>query len=111
MFKVTNKDIRTTPYFKPCSSVSIANFEQVNPGWDKMISLQSKIKCEILSKSQRISVKRRMNSCLCFVFLNELIFCNFNKAVEPKIKNVMFLAQFTTFPGLNILYRKGSSRP
>ena len=38
MFKVSNKDARTTPvasvaYFTPCSSVSIANFEQVNAGW------------------------------------------------------------------------------
>ena len=43
MFKVNNKDTRTTPgivlvsllltlrtYFTPCSSVSIVNFEQVN---------------------------------------------------------------------------------
>ena len=35
MFKVNNKDIRTTPmaYFTPFSSVSIVNFEQVNAGW------------------------------------------------------------------------------
>ena len=38
MFKVNNKDTRTTDaitYFTPCSSVSIVNFEQVNSGWDK----------------------------------------------------------------------------
>ena len=29
MFKVNNKDTRTTP----CYSVSIVNFEQVNAGW------------------------------------------------------------------------------
>ena len=42
MFKVSNKDARTTPmvsllllwtHFTPCSSLSILNFEQVNPGW------------------------------------------------------------------------------
>ena len=45
MFKVNNKDNRTTPgvvlvsllltstYFTPCSSVSIVNFELVNVGW------------------------------------------------------------------------------
>ena len=46
MFKVNNKDTRTTPlaafwclscqiwtYFTPCSSVSIVNFEQANAGW------------------------------------------------------------------------------
>ena len=35
MFKVNNKDTRTTPlatYFTPFSSVSIANIEQVNAG-------------------------------------------------------------------------------
>ena len=37
MFKVNNKDTRTTlywPYFTLCSSVSIVNFEHVNAGWD-----------------------------------------------------------------------------
>ena len=34
MFKVNNKDTRTTPYFTPCSSVSIVNFEQVDAGWN-----------------------------------------------------------------------------
>ena len=37
MFKVNNKDTRTTPmptYFTPCSSVFIANFEHVIAGWD-----------------------------------------------------------------------------
>ena len=47
MFKVNNKDTRTTPlasfwylycqlwtYFIPCSSVSIVKFEQVNAGWE-----------------------------------------------------------------------------
>ena len=34
MFKVNNKDTRTTTtYFTPCSSVSIVKFEQVNAGW------------------------------------------------------------------------------
>ena len=46
MFKVNNKDTRTTSmtsfwcfycelwtYSTPCSSVSIVNFEQVNAGW------------------------------------------------------------------------------
>ena len=36
MFKVNNKDTRTTPalnIFTPCSNVSIVNFEQVNVGW------------------------------------------------------------------------------
>ena len=35
MYKVNNKDTRTTPmaYFTPCSSVSIVNFEHVIAGW------------------------------------------------------------------------------
>ena len=36
MFKVNNKDTRTTDtitYFTLCSSVSIVNIEQVNTGW------------------------------------------------------------------------------
>ena len=37
MFKVNNKDTRTTytrmTYFTPCSSVSIVNFEHVIAGW------------------------------------------------------------------------------
>ena len=48
MFKVNNKDTRTTPlasfwylcYFTPFSTVSIVNFEQVNAGWDHTNSLQ-----------------------------------------------------------------------
>ena len=32
MFKVNNKDTRTTP-LAPCSSVSIVNFENVIGGW------------------------------------------------------------------------------
>ena len=35
MFKVNNKDTRTTPCFTPCYSVSIVNFEQVIAGWVK----------------------------------------------------------------------------
>ena len=34
MFKVNNKDNRTRPYFTPCSSVSIVNFEHVNADWE-----------------------------------------------------------------------------
>ena len=36
MFKVNNKDTRTTPlaYFTPCSSVSIVNFKHVIAGWE-----------------------------------------------------------------------------
>ena len=47
MFKVNNKDTKTTPvasfwchfcylrtYFIPCSSVSIVNFEHVIDGWE-----------------------------------------------------------------------------
>ena len=37
MFKVNNKDTRTTPmltYFTPCSSVFIVIFEHVIAGWD-----------------------------------------------------------------------------
>ena len=32
MFKVNNKDTRTTP-MAPCSSVSIVDFKHVNAGW------------------------------------------------------------------------------
>ena len=46
MLKVNNKDTRTTPgvvmvllltltYFTLCSSLSIANFEQLNVGWEE----------------------------------------------------------------------------
>ena len=39
MFKVSNKDTRTTPaYFTLCSSVSVVSFEQVNAGLDKVSS-------------------------------------------------------------------------
>ena len=39
MFKVNNKDSRTTPFvnfdhISPCSSVSIVNFEHVIAGWE-----------------------------------------------------------------------------
>ena len=36
MFKVNNKDNRTTPltYFTACSSVSIVNLEHVIAGWE-----------------------------------------------------------------------------
>ena len=39
MFKVNNKDTRTTPFFIPwtffipCANVFIVNFEEVNAGW------------------------------------------------------------------------------
>ena len=36
MFKVNNKDTRT---MRPCSTVSIVNFEQVNAGRDKASKL------------------------------------------------------------------------
>ena len=37
MFKVNNKDTRTTPiaYFTPCSSVSIVNFKHVIAYWEQ----------------------------------------------------------------------------
>ena len=46
MFKVNNKDTRTTPltplnfehYSTPCSSVYIVNFEIVIAGWDSKYS-------------------------------------------------------------------------
>ena len=54
MFKVNNKDTRTTSstsfwclycylwtYFTTCSSVSIVNFEQVNAGWKFCIIMDS----------------------------------------------------------------------
>ena len=38
MFKVNNKDTRTTPLaFRPWSSVSIVNFGQVNTDWDRTL--------------------------------------------------------------------------
>ena len=49
MFKVNNKDTRTTPmasllplnmYFTSCSSVSTVNFEHVIAGWEVTISSQ-----------------------------------------------------------------------
>ena len=50
MFKVNNKDIRMAPtYFTHCSSVSIANFEQVNAGWEKVAVFQ---KCRNYINSQ-----------------------------------------------------------
>ena len=61
MFKVNNKDTRTTPmaslvsllllwtYFTPCSSVSVfvVNFEQVNAGWVRELI---RLNCEFLSE-------------------------------------------------------------
>ena len=35
MFKVNNKNTRTTSYFTPVSSAIIADFEQVNVSWVK----------------------------------------------------------------------------
>ena len=42
MFKVKNKDTRTTPlaYITSCSNVFIVNFEQVNAGWDRLDMLK-----------------------------------------------------------------------
>ena len=40
MFKVNNKDTRTTTYFTPCSSVSIDIFAQVNAGWVTILETQ-----------------------------------------------------------------------
>ena len=48
MFKVNSKDTRTTPVasllltlnrLHPCSSFSIANFEQVNADWNDLFSI------------------------------------------------------------------------
>ena len=36
MFKVNNKDTRTTPMAWFCSSVSIVNFEKVIAGWEAL---------------------------------------------------------------------------
>ena len=36
MFKVNNKDTRTTPWHR--SGVSIINFEQVNTGWVSILT-------------------------------------------------------------------------
>ena len=44
MFKVNNKETRTTPRFTPCSSVSLVNFEYVVAGWDFVILLRQSIK-------------------------------------------------------------------
>ena len=55
MFKVNNKDTRTTPWrrsgvfivnfqhFTPCSSVSIVNFEHVIADWEEMDSIFLKV--------------------------------------------------------------------
>ena len=42
MFRVNNKDTRTTllPYFTPCSGVSIVNFEHVIVGWVVHLHIQ-----------------------------------------------------------------------
>ena len=39
MVKVDNRNTRTR-YFTPCSSVSIVNFEQLNAGWDILLSIE-----------------------------------------------------------------------
>ena len=57
MFKGNKKDTRNTliaslwylycylrPYFTPCSSVSIVNFEQVNAGWVNSLNATRQIK-------------------------------------------------------------------
>ena len=56
MFKVNNKDTRTTHWHRsdvfivnfdtPCSNISIINFEQVNTGWVGSITT-----CQARSKS------------------------------------------------------------
>ena len=61
MFKVNNKDTRTTPltsfwclycqfwtYFTPCSCVSIVNFEQVNAKWGDTYYATKKVVVEIV---------------------------------------------------------------
>ena len=61
MFKVNNKDTRTTPltpfwclycqfwtYFTPCSCVSLVNFEQVNAKWGDTYYATKRVVVEIV---------------------------------------------------------------
>ena len=51
MFKVNNKDTKTTlmaSYFTPCSSVSIVNFEHAIAGWEMMECLNPRQNLEHL---------------------------------------------------------------
>ena len=61
MFKVNNKDTRTT-----CSIVSIVNFEQKNAGYGKKINVwrthkNTSIICDICSKSSMKTQKMVTN--------------------------------------------------
>ena len=64
MFKVNNKDTRTTSltwtYFAPCSSVSIVNFAQVNADCDRVDEKQRHLSKVAVSKVvvRRCSVKK-----------------------------------------------------
>ena len=64
MFKVNNKDTRTTPeclwtYFTPCSHVYTVNFEQVIANWvpGKLLTCKSKTNNRALKKSRNIHRK------------------------------------------------------
>ena len=58
--KFNNIDTRTRTYFTPCSSVSIADFEQINAGWDRLfrcVEVHSKLPGEIcIAKSLILDV-------------------------------------------------------
>ena len=75
MFKVNNKDSRTTPmaYFTPCSSVSIVNFEHVIDGW---VGLKSVFLVPMKCITEFTTAPKRMftllfyfENCLNFIIL------------------------------------------
>ena len=69
MFKVNNKDTRTTS----CSSVSMVNFEQVKAGWDPSVVLIRNLLFGRESFYSSESAKFEKNLEKVFALLFELI--------------------------------------
>ena len=114
MFKVNNKDTRTTPlaswwclysylwtYFTPCSSVSIVNFEQVNDSWERQGLIANPNKpmfsflcqcfptfCSICCKTLK-NIKINKNSWIKWVNVNAPI-QKVSKAPSKKILNITY---------------------
>ena len=75
MFKVNNRDTRTTPwrhsnvfivnvtYFTSCSSVSIVTFEQVNAGWEVFMYYEKHLVTNKILYTEPQNVKK-VNACL-----------------------------------------------
>ena len=98
MFKVSNKDTRTTPlasfwclscqlwiYFTPCSSVSNVNFEHVNTDWRKVTSNDLRI-----TTSLQQSVFFLKMACSVFLATFFLASAKSQKKVKVQIFSIWF---------------------